>query len=99
MGTFHVYLEEGFDHDRVEVVTGAGERVEPDVTTRYQIGLAAVLELAAAGDGPCLLRVVVPGRGLIAESTFDPAAEPHVRVNIRGGSLFVEPAADAPMFA
>lgn len=99
MATISVYLEDGFEHDRVELSTATGERVEPDATTRYQIGLAAMLDLPAPDGGSCLLRVAVPGQGLLAEKAFDPGVEPHVRVSIRADELEVEPVAFPPMFA
>lgn len=99
MATISVYLEDGFDHDRVELSTGSGQRVEPDATTRYQIGLAAMVDIPAPETGTCRLRVAVPGRGLLAEKVFDPVAAPHVRVSIKQDSLQVQPGAAPPMFA
>jgi hypothetical protein len=97
MGEIHVYLENGFDHDRVTVSVGGEEHIEPDVSTRYQVGLASVVELAA--DGTALVRVAVPDRGLSAEAEVDPTATPFVRVSITDGSLQVQPQAAPPMFA
>jgi hypothetical protein len=99
MSEIHVYLENGFDHDRVTVSAGAEEHTQDDVSTRYQVGLASVVELAVQGASPGLVRVAVPARGLTAEAEVDPAATPHVRVNIADGTLDVRPQAAPPRFA
>jgi hypothetical protein len=98
MGEVHVYLENGFEHDHVTVSAGNEEHTEPDVSTRYQVGLASVVELDVPG-AKAVLRIAVPGRDLTAEAEVDPAATPHVRVSITNGSLVVQPQAAPPMFA
>ena len=53
MGDIHVYLENGFDHDLVTVSTDDEEHTEPDVSTRYQVGLATVVvELSDSRSRP-----------------------------------------------
>ena len=99
MVEIQVYLENGFDHDRVTVSAGHEEHTERDVSTRYQVGLASVVELRMPGAAPGVVRIAVPQRGLTAEARVDPAATPHVRVNITDGSLDVHPQAAPPMFA
>ena len=99
MGGIQVYLENGFEHDRVTVRAGGAELEEPDVTTRYQVGLASVLELPVPDDVPVAVTIAVPDRGLIAETTVDPEVTPHLRVNATDGSLVVQPEAAPPMFA
>jgi hypothetical protein len=99
MGVIHVYLENGFEHDRVTVSAAGEERAEADVTTRYQVGLASVVELTVPDGPPSELRVAVPDRGLAAETTVDPRVTPHVRVNATHDSLVVQPEAVPPMFA
>jgi hypothetical protein len=99
MGSIHVYLENGFDHDKVTVSSGNEEHTEPDVSTRYQVGLASVVDLDASDAKSTVLRIALPDRGLTAEAKLDPTATPHVRVNITGGSLDVQSQAAPPMFA
>lgn len=99
MDGIRVYLENGFDHDRVTVTTGGEEHIEPDANTRYQVGLASVVELEVSTDAPVVLRVEVPRRGLSAEARVDPTATPHVRVNITDGALSVQPQAAPPILA
>lgn len=99
MGTVHVYLENGFEHDRVVVGVGAREVVEPDATTRHQIGLAAVIELAVPDGVASRLRVALPARGMLAETDVDPALTPHVRVSVGASALVVQSVPDPPRFA
>ena len=96
MTQIHVYLENGFDHDRVTVSAGDQEHTEPDVSTRYQIGLAAVVELDAPAGA---VRIALPDKGLTAEATIDPEATPFVRVNVTDGALEVRPDASQPRLA
>lgn len=99
MSVIHVYLEGGFDHDRVTVSADGVKLEEPDATTRYQIGLASAVELTVPDGRPLVVTVAIPDRGLRAEATVDPATTPHVRVDARGGSLVLKPQAAPPMFA
>lgn len=103
MATITVYLENGFEHDRVTVGAGGDELDRADVSTRHQVGLATTVDLAvpdgAAQDGPVPVRVALPGRGLVAEAAVDPAATPHLRVDVVGGELQLRPVADPPRFA
>jgi hypothetical protein len=99
MGSISVYLENGFENDLVTLSAAGEERDEANVTTRYQIGLASVVELTLPDGVSSTLRVTVPNRGLAAEATVDPRVTPHVRVNAARNSLVVQPEADPPMFA
>jgi hypothetical protein len=99
MTAIHVYLENGFDHDRVVLVAGEHHHTDPDVTTRHQVGLATVVELDVPHDTEAIVHIAVPERGLSAEVGVDPTSTPHVRVNVTDGSLDVLPQATPPMFA
>lgn len=99
MGNIQVYLENGFEHDRVTVSAGGTKHEKSDVTTRYQIGLASVVELAVPDGVPLAITIAVPDRGLTAETTVDPEVTPYLRVNLADGSLVVQPEAVPPMFA
>ncbi|MBD3927467.1 hypothetical protein IEZ26_22785 [Nocardioides cavernae] len=99
MTGIHVYLENGFDHDLVVLVASEDHHTDPDVTTRHQVGLATVVELDVPSDARATVQITVPERGLSAEVGLDPAATPHVRVNVTDGSLDVLPQATPPMFA
>jgi hypothetical protein len=99
MSVIHVYLEGGFDHDRVTVSADGVKLEEPDATTRYQIGLASMVELTVPDGRQLVVTVAIPDRGLRAEATVDPTTTPHVRVDARGGSLVLKPQAAPPMFA
>jgi hypothetical protein len=99
MAGIRVYLEEGFEHDRVTLSAGGAELEEFDVTTRHQIGLATSVELAVPDGMPLAVTIAVPERGLVAETMVDPGVTPHLRVNVTNGSLVVRPEADPPMFA
>ena len=98
MSVIEVYLENGFEHDRVTLRANGAEVEEPDVTTRYQIGLASVVKLTVQ-DGRIAVTVAIPERGLKAEATVDPRTTPYVRVNALGGSLAIQPEAAPPMYA
>jgi hypothetical protein len=100
MQKFSVYLENGFEHDHVTLTAGDQLLAEQfDVSTRYQIGLAGKLDVAIPGDGPRVLRVALPDRGLTAELPLDAVAGPHVRVNLAGDHLVIEADPDPPRFA
>lgn len=99
MATMTIYLEDGFDHDRVVVTAGGREQSESDVTTRHQVGLAAVVKADPPPGSATTVRVAVPGRGLEAEVEVDPATTPYVRVNVADGALTVVPQQAPPMFA
>ena len=99
MTSIKVYLEDGFDHDRVVVTSTGSEHTEPDATTRHQVGLASVVELTPSPGASTTLRVELPGRGLHGEVELDPAATPHVRVSLTDGALQVRPQAEPPRFA
>ena len=99
MAGIHVYLENGFDHDRVTICAGGEEREHLDVTTRYQVGLASVVELTVPDGAPTVVRIAVPGRGLTAETTVDPQITPHLRANVTDRSLVVQLDAVPPRFA
>ena len=99
MGSIQVFLENGFEHDRVAVSAAGTERQENDVTTRYQVGLATVVELTVPEGEPSVVRVTLPDRGLRAEAEVDPNVTPYVRVNAADGSLTVQPESFPPMYA
>ncbi|WP_110241828.1 hypothetical protein [Nocardioides gilvus] len=99
MTTIQVYLEEGFDHDRVVVTSSDSQHTEPDVTTRHQVGLASVVELDSAPGAPTTVRIALPERGLTTELEIDPATTPYVRVNVTDGALRAVPQPAPPMFA
>ena len=99
MGDIHVYLENGFENDTVTISTGDEEHIATEVSTRYQVGLASVVELDVQATTPALVRIEVPEKGLTTEAQVDPAATPYVRVNITDGSLDVQQQAAPPMLA
>jgi hypothetical protein len=99
MGSIQVFLENGFEHDRVAVSAGGAERQENDVTTRYQVGLATVVELTVPEGEPSVVQVTLPDRGLRAEAEVDPNVTPYVRVNAADGSLTIQPESFPPMYA
>lgn len=99
MCVVHVYLEDGFDRDSIMITAGSERVSQRDVTTRYQIGLAAVVELTVPDDGPVTVAVAVVSRDLTAEATVDPAVTPHLCASIEDGSLVLRADATPPMFA
>jgi hypothetical protein len=99
MGVIHVYLEDGFDRDRVTLDAGAERLAESEVTTRHQIGLARAVDLAVPEPGPIAITVALPDRDLAAAATVDPAATPHVRVSVVDGSLRIRAEGAPPMYA
>ncbi|HEY0325109.1 MAG TPA: hypothetical protein VGC46_03920 [Allosphingosinicella sp.] len=82
MPTLKLSLEEGFDKDHV-VVSADGKVLadESDVTTRYQISLARLLDLALAGDEGELV-VSLPERGLEARLPLAAGPPNHLRVSV-----------------
>ena len=102
MSELHVYLENGFDHDLVTISVGSEEHTKSDVTTRYQVGLAALVELTGVeldAAGTAVVRIALPERGLAAETTVDPTATPYVRVDVTDGQLDVRLDASQPRLA
>ena len=102
MAELHVYLENGFDHDRVTISVDSEEHTKSDVSTRYQVGLAALVELSGVeldAAGAAVVSIALPERGLTAETTVDPAATPYVRVNVTEGELDVRLDASQPRLA
>ena len=99
MTTIQVYLEEGFDHDRVVVTSNDSQHTESDVTTRPQVGLASVVEVDSAPGDQTTVRVALPERGLTTEVEIDAAQTPHVRVSVTDGALRAMPQPAPPMFA
>ena len=102
MAELHVYLENGFDHDLVTISVDDEEHTKSEVSTRYQVGLAALVELsdvALNDEGTAVVRIALPERGLAAESTVDPAATPYVRVNVTDGQLDVRLDSSQPRLA
>lgn len=82
MPTLKLSLEEGFEDDHV-VVTADGKVVadESGVTTRYQISLARLLDLALTGDEGELV-VSLPERGLEARLPLTAGPPSHLRVSV-----------------
>jgi hypothetical protein len=99
MGTISVYLENGFEQDFVIVSAGGPPSELTGVTTRHQVGLAAVVEPAIPDTGLVTVRVEVPRRGLVAERAVDPRATPYVRVDVDGGVLALRAETSPPRFA
>jgi len=99
MRSIHVYLENGFDHDRVTVVAGGDEHEEQNVTTRYQVGLASIVELQVPDGSATDVRIALPARGLEVDVPVDPVATPHIRVNATDGVLTARTEAAPPRFA
>lgn len=99
MGDIHVYLEGGFDDDRVVVSVGGEEHERPTVRTQTQVGLADVVDLATPDGRSSVLRVALPDRDLAVDVTVDPAVTPHVRVDLADGELVVRPETELPRFA
>ena len=66
MHALHIALQEGFVHDAVVVnIDGAQAFEGDDVSTRTQIGLAAVFDVAAA-SGAHSIEVALPNRGTLS---------------------------------
>ena len=90
MAELHVYLENGFDHDLVTISVDDEEHTSPDVSTRYQVGLAAMVELSGVeldAAGTAIVRVELCRSGVsLLRLTVDPAATPYVRVDVSDGA-------------
>ena len=100
MGMITVYLENGFDHDRVRIEAGGAVIERSDVSTRYQIGLAEQFELPVADSGPVPITIALPDRGLSTQATIEANATPHVRVNVTAEPQLVVATEDSsPRFA
>ena len=80
----HVELQEGFDDDRVEVTIGGSRFEFPSLRTRYQIGLADVIDVEVPA-GEVDVRVALPDRSLEARSGYTPDAETWLAVNLVSG--------------
>jgi hypothetical protein len=98
MTRVQVFLENGFDHDEVVLRTADDEQRIQDVTTRYQIGLATMVDVELP-EHASVVQVAVPARMLAAETVIDPSRTPYVRVEATDGSLVVRAGPDPPMYA
>ncbi|GAA3918497.1 hypothetical protein [Actinoplanes auranticolor] len=96
MASVRVFLESGFDHDEVTMSAGGAAHEEHEVTTRYQVGLAKVVDLTLPDGEPSNLRITV--RNLSAEAAITPEQTPYVRVNATATGLTVEPESAPPMY-
>lgn len=97
MGALSIALEAGFDDDHVLVLVD--ERVvldEDGVTTRYQIGLARMLETPVT-TGTARVTVRLPERGLAGTTTVDVDENHSLRVSIENADVVFQ-AGDAPLF-
>lgn len=90
-------LEEGFDKDHV-VVTADGKVIadESDVTTRYQISLARLLDLELTGDEDELV-VSLPDRGLEARLPLADSPPSHLRASVARDGSGIDLSTEAPM--
>jgi hypothetical protein len=82
----HVELQEGFDDDRVEVAIDGSRFEFPSLRTRYQIGLAEVIDVEVPA-GAVDVRVVLPDRSLEGRSGYTVYHEVWVAVNVASGSV------------
>ena len=98
MTRVQVFLENGFDHDEVVLRTADDEQRLADVTTRYQTGLATMVDVELP-EHASVVQVAVPARKLAAETVIDPSRTPYMRVEATGGSLLVQADPDPPMYA
>ena len=89
-------LRETFEGDTVEIwLDGEKVRVEHDVRTRMQIGLARSLQLELPRPR-CRVEVRLPARGAHAAIEIDSARTPHLGVALdRIGVLTLHPSAEA----
>ena len=98
MATLTVDLQDGFDGDAVEVVVDGERRWHEDaVTTNVAVSLAASVPLEVP-DGPAVVRVAVPGRGLEAQLAVEAAGEVHLAANVADGRLRLERLAERPYY-
>ena len=80
--TLTIDLREVFDGEVVEIrVDGELVRIERDVRTRMQTGLARSIRLHLP-PRPCSVEVAVPERDLCERVALDPASTPHLGVEI-----------------
>ncbi|HEX6327264.1 MAG TPA: hypothetical protein VFZ72_11905 [Jiangellaceae bacterium] len=97
MGALAIALEAGFDDDHV--IVHVDDRVvldEDGVTTRYQIGLARMLEVPVTA-GSVRVAVRLPERELAGETTVDAAETQSLRVSIENAALVFD-AGGTPLF-
>jgi hypothetical protein len=97
MGALAIALEAGFDDDHV--IVQVDDRVvldEDGVSTRYQIGLARMLEAPVTG-GSVQVAVRLPERGLTGETTVEVDDTHSLRIWIENGELVFH-ASDTPPF-
>ena len=97
MPTLKLSLEEGFDKDHV-VVSADGKVIadESDVTTRYQISLARLLDLELAGNEEELV-VSLPERGLEARLPLSGEPPTHLRVSVARDGSGLDLSTEAPI--
>lgn len=86
----HIALEEGFDGEDI-VIRVDGEQVfhGEDVRTRYQIGLAAMVDVTV-DDGPAEVEIDLPGRGSTRTLTVDVNGELWVGLSLQDGDRLEE---------
>ena len=97
MQTLKLSLEEGFDKDHV-IVSADGKILadESEVTTRYQISLARLLDLVLTGDEGELV-VSLPERGLEARLPLKAGPPSHLRVSVARDGHGLDLSTEAPL--
>jgi hypothetical protein len=83
----HVALQEGFDHDRIELrLNGASIYERTDVTTDLRIGRADAVEVPM-GAGPMRLSVSLPDRDIAGSIEVRGGGATYVGVSLDGEAV------------
>jgi hypothetical protein len=97
MASLAVALESGFDDDHVLVkVSDRLVLDERHVSTRYQIGLARMLEVPVTADN-VRIEVRLPSRGLTGETVVHMSRSTGLRVSVESGEVVFSPT-DTPLY-
>ena len=98
MPTVTIDLQDGFEHDRVEVWAGGARIWESDeVTTNLAVSLAASVPLELE-PGETELRVLVPGGSVEGTLPLMVEADAHVSANLDQFGVQLQELAEPPYY-
>jgi hypothetical protein len=94
-----VALQDGYSNDHVRIeLDGRLVSSQTDLSTRYQIGLAAQVETEVV-PGPHVLQVSLPNRGLSAQAPLEIDGDCNVSVSLVNGELSVRTSSEPFRYA
>ena len=88
MGRLHVHLQEGFSGDEVRIAIDGEERLCREARSRRVLSLA-FHETFEVEDGPHVVTVSIPSRGIEKQIDVDATAGVYIGLGLHDGDLRV----------